>query len=336
MALLRPLFLRAGLVDQPDERKRHGRAVAISGGPAIAIVIVTAFALGGAPASWWLALGAALILLVIGVLDDCYGMPIAVRLFGQVAAAGTLVAAGFRVDDLGALGSLGPFAAPFSMLCIVSWINACNMVDGADGLIGGALLPGALVLAVFDSAFGGQVALVLGGGLAGFLLWNWPARPASRRYGLRMFLGNGGVKFVALLFAALLLANVGRGGQLSPGVVPWLALIPLADLANSCTRRLMRRVSPLEADRGHIHHRLLAAGWSNGALASAYLATAAAAAGVAALAVLIHLDDSLLWGSAAIVLSSATLFGLAPAAAGGPLAHAPVAGRASSRGAAER
>ena len=330
MALLRPLFLRVGLVDQPDMRKRHGSPVAISGGPAIAIVMVAAFVIGHAPSSWWLALVAAVILLVIGLLDDCFGMPIAVRLLGQVAAAFTLVTAGFRVEDLGALGSLGPFAMPFSMLCIVTFINACNMVDGADGLIGGALLPGALVLALFDTAFGGRVALVLGGGLVGFLLWNWPAASASRRVGLRMFLGNGGVKFVALLLAAVLLANVGRGGHLTPGVVPWLVLIPLADLANSCVRRLIRRASPLEADRGHFHHRLIAAGWSNRAVASAYLAVAAVAATVAALAVLLHVGDSLLWGSAAILLSGATIFGLAPDGEPGAVAHADVARPGSS------
>jgi UDP-GlcNAc:undecaprenyl-phosphate GlcNAc-1-phosphate transferase len=123
-------------------------------------------------------------------------------------------------------------------------------------------------------------------------------------------MGNGGVLFIALFTAAILIQASGQDGPLLPGAVALLTLIPLADLATTCMRRIVHRVSPLSADRGHIHHRLLLAGLSPTQIATVYLGVSAAATLTGVLLPRAGVDGIWLWTIAAVILTTATMLEL--------------------------
>jgi UDP-GlcNAc:undecaprenyl-phosphate GlcNAc-1-phosphate transferase len=256
------------------------------------------------------AMVAAVSLLLVGLLDDRFCLTVSIRLMTQIAAAACLVAGGFVVHSVGALGQLDTLAVPFTVLCIVAFINACNMVDGADGLLAGSLAPGCIAVALQSSGALQVGSLLMTGALIGFLLTNWPAAPGSVRSRWRTFLGNGGVKFVAVIVAAMLIAVTQKYQALRPGAVPFLVLIPLAELANTCARRLLGGASATSGDMRHFHHRLLAAGYSRRRVAFGYVVASAVAVsfGLFGSEVLEH--DAMLWAAAAAVLSAATVFGV--------------------------
>ncbi len=281
LVLLRPVCRKLRLVDHPSERKQHGESVPLAGGVAFMLVIVPTMLCAAAiqtvsiQPQWWVVLFTATGLLAVGIVDDRVELRAGTRMIAQLVAALTLVYVGhFRVESLGALGELGQASVPFTVLVIVSFLNACNMVDGADGLLGSVLLPPLVAIAFIADAPLSWGAGMLAATVFGFLLFNWPVKSAARSR-LRVFMGNGGVLFVALFTAAILIQASGRDGPLLPGAVALLTLIPLMDLATTCARRIVQRVSPLSADRGHIHHRLLVAGFSPTQIALVYLGVSA-------------------------------------------------------------
>jgi UDP-GlcNAc:undecaprenyl-phosphate GlcNAc-1-phosphate transferase len=310
--LLRPACRTIGLVDHPDERKQHGHPVPLAGGVAVAIVIVACIWLLMPDGPNRRVLEAATGLLVVGMLDDRYRITVEARLFWQlVAALWVALVGGQVVTDLGALGQLDVMAVPFTVLCIVAFINACNMVDGADGLLAAALVPACLGIAFIAEGALETAALISGGALLGFLLTNWPARAGSRRTRWRTFLGNGGVKFIATIVAATLIYATQRVHELQPGAVPFMVLIPLAELANTVARRILNGASTTSADTRHFHHRLLAAGLSRHALAVIYLAASSVSVAVGLLLSELGPDaGQLRWTIAAVLLTAATLYGI--------------------------
>jgi UDP-GlcNAc:undecaprenyl-phosphate GlcNAc-1-phosphate transferase len=316
VGLLEPICRRYNLLDHPDERKQHGESVPLAGGLALMLVVAPSM-LGAAVVerisfhpSWWVAMGTGLALLAIGTIDDHRGLSPRVRLMVQIVAALSLVYLGnFRVTSLGMLGELGWTSVPFTVLAIVAFLNACNMVDGSDGLLGAVLLPPMVAIAALATAPLSWGAGILAAGVCGFLLFNWPDA-SGRRRNHRIFLGNGGVLFIGLMSAALLIRATGRGGPLFPGSVPWLVMIPLIELATSCVRRIVHRVSPMMADRGHLHHRLLKRGVSPATLARGYLWVSIVVTIVGAFVPLLQVDGIVLWAGAATILTGATLIEL--------------------------
>ena len=316
LVLLRPVCQKVRLVDHPNERKQHGESVPLAGGVASVLVIVPTM-LGAAAIQtvsiqpqWWVVLFTAVGLLVVGIIDDRLELKASVRMVAQLIAALTLVYLGdFRVESMGALGELGRASVPFTVLVIVTFLNACNMVDGADGLLGSVLLPPLVAIALIANAPLSWGAGMLAAVVFGFLLFNWPARSAARSR-LRVFMGNGGVLFIALFTAAILIQATGQDGPLRPSAAAFLTLIPLMDMATTCVRRIVHRVSPLSADRGHIHHRLLLAGLSPTQIAVIYLGASAAATLTGVLLPRAGVDGFWLWTIAAVILTTATMLEL--------------------------
>lgn len=310
--MLRRPCLALGLVDVPDERKQHGRAIPIAGGPAIAITVITLI-IPFAGDQIWHVCAAGILLLIAGIADDRYRLSVGVRLVTQFMAAGILIAGGFVLTSMGSLGELGFLSIPFTVLCVVSFINACNMVDGADGLLAGVTAPACLGLAFVVPASLQPIALLMGGALFGFLVVNFPARPGSRRSEWRTFLGNGGVQFVAVVMSALMLAATGPGGSLKSGAVPWLVLIPLAELANTFARRMLgRKTAVTSADRSHFHHRLQIVGVTPVQLASGYTVVATIGVAIAVTASMLIATDTHLWAFGAAILGASTTYAVAP------------------------
>lgn len=204
---------------------------------------------------------------LVGLYDDLVGARARVKLALQLFAAGVAVfGVGLRWPALAEL--LGPLAAVEPVLTLgflVAAVNAINLSDGLDGLAGGNTAIGlAVVLAATlmhpqpDLALGWVSAAALGGVL-GFLVHN--------RHPARVFMGDAGSYFLGFLLPALLLqiAPVSERLAIIDVSLPVLVLaLPLLDMGLSIARRAARGQPIFAPDSDHIHHRLLARGFTHG------------------------------------------------------------------------
>lgn len=290
MLVLRPAAFAVGLLDHPGGHKTHEGVVPIVGGAAMLAGLVVAALLDASLARHGVLLilvGAALV--VVGAIDDRFGLPPLTRLYAHLLAAITLVfGTGFFVDDLGNLFGTGvvdlSWLGPvFTVVACVALVNAFNMLDGLDGLAGSCGLVAATAFAVISVAVGAPTAAAISAGLAGaiagFLLFNVPValnRP------LRTFMGDGGSTLLGFGLASLALTLVQTDrADVSPVLVLWIVTIPIFELFATTGRRLLRGVSPLEPDNGHFHHLLLRAGLPVRAVFVLYFVSSAATAAFA-------------------------------------------------------
>ena len=275
--LAKRLALRVGAVDQPNERKVHKGPVPRLGGVAViaAFALVSAGMLAGilpvprlpqAEFLRTLALGL-LPVFAVSLLDDIRPQRALIRLVAHAAGAAFVVSNGFVLNPsihlFGSEIAIGFLAWPLSLLWILAVTNAFNLIDGLDGLSAGlALISAVSLVGVFLLANRIEVAVIplaLAGALLGFLRYN--LFPAS------IFLGDSGACSVGFVLACLCLKG---NALLSAGLavlIPVLIVgVPIADTLLSIVRRVINRVEDptrkgvMEADRGHIHHKLLALG----------------------------------------------------------------------------
>jgi UDP-GlcNAc:undecaprenyl-phosphate GlcNAc-1-phosphate transferase len=282
---LRPFAELVGLIDKPGGRKTHHGDVPVVGGIAMFSGLLVAAA--GTPD---LGTGGVYLLVVsafmvfLGVLDDRFDLPPNVRLFAHLSAAVALVyGTGFIVNNLGNLIgwrnlALGPFALPFTVISVVALINAFNMLDGLDGLAGSAGLVALGGLMIIGSIGGAPGPVMIAGSMLGavmaFLMFNLPThlnRP------VRTFMGDAGSTLLGFVLAGLSLMLVQPATiELAPVLVLWLMPIPIFELFSSTARRIVRGMSPAQADTGHFHHRLVSAGLSVRAICALYFAISVA------------------------------------------------------------
>ena len=267
---LTPLAIRisrsAGWLDQPDGvRKQHRLPVPPCGGiPMFVIVIAGCITMAWAgwspiPGFLW----AAAVIFVSGLIDDLIGLDPWIKLVLQTLAA--LLAIRSSVAPLHLPGG-GVAAMVWLILCA----NAFNLFDGLDGLAPAAGAIAAIALIFLHGPAG--LLTVLSGALLGFLAFNRP--PA------KVFLGDSGSLTIGFLLgaAALSIAHGNPAALWRPALV--LAL-PLADTVWAAARRMLAGRAVFQADRSHLHHRVLdIAGSPTAALillsAACFLAAAAA------------------------------------------------------------
>lgn len=268
MALIPPLMQAAArwnFLDVPEARKVHTTPVPRVGGIAMAAGTLLALVLSGNFAQPMPAyLAGVLVLLLFGVWDDRVTLSAGPKLFGQVVAVlvimiwGDVTIATMTLTERLDLPQW--IAWPLTFVFLIGVTNAINLADGLDGLAGGTTLLSlsALALLAFTSGtmFVGVVAVVIVGAILGFLRYN--THPA------RVFMGDGGSQILG--FSAAVLAVVLTQDELTPlsSALPLLLLgIPIIDTLMVMMQRLFEGRSPLQADRNHIHHRLLALGFDH-------------------------------------------------------------------------
>ncbi len=268
--MLHPFAYRHGLLDMPAGRKDHAYPTPVTGGLAIAAaVFVTLFAVNEYSAMIAAFTAASMLLIVVGLLDDAYDLRWWWRILSQISAGLIMVYwGGVRVDYVGPVFTdapivLGAWAVPFTLFATVGLINAVNMCDGADGLAGSLCLVALLMLGAAALYAGNHQLfawlLPIISAIAVFLMFNMRF-PWQRR--AKVFLGNAGSAFLGLTIAWVafrLTQNTSH--PVSPVLAPWLLAVPLIDCLVLIVRRLKLGRSPFHADRDHLHHLLLDAGF---------------------------------------------------------------------------
>lgn len=310
---LAPLASRIGLVDRPGGRKQHAGVIPIIGGIAMfAGFTVAALALGAAAPGVVPLVVALSVLVFAGVADDLHDLSPRAKLTLQVVAALLMTSwAGVQVSQLGNLVGFGPvslygWSIPFTVVCVLGTVNAINMVDGLDGSAGGSALVSALWLAwaasVQSLALQAVLLLVLCGAIGGFLLWN--LRMPWRREAA-VFMGDAGSMMLgfALCWFTVDLSQ-GSGRTLPPIACVWVLAVPLVDMARVMFVRLVRRSGIFSADREHLHHFLLARGWSVQASAWAMIAASAACGAIGVLGWVAGVPDGVLFYAFAALLGA--------------------------------
>ncbi|MCM2334960.1 MAG: undecaprenyl/decaprenyl-phosphate alpha-N-acetylglucosaminyl 1-phosphate transferase [Anaeromyxobacteraceae bacterium] len=203
----------------------------------------------------------ALAIVALGLRDDLRGVGPGTKLLAEFGAGGLLFVAGLRLDAIGLplVGTLelGWLSLPATLLWVAGVTNAVNLVDGLDGLAAGVVAVAAGALGLIALIAGQPLVALLAAALAGsslgFLRHN--AFPAT------VFMGDTGSLFLGFSLAGLSLRLLQGPGPSAGMVAIGLALgIPLADTALAVARRALRAAPLFRADRGHLHHRLLARG----------------------------------------------------------------------------
>lgn len=275
--LIRRLCEKFKLLDLPlAGKKTHSRAVPRMGGVALYLACLIALsslplvdnlltqALRQQAPQILVALIPATLVLFLGIYDDLRGTNASLKFAALGLIAVLFYAMGGRVEAL-SVPFIGSVELPttVSFLITVFWMvgiaNAFNLIDGMDGLATGAALFSSLVILVVSFSREAPlmivVAIVLCGALAGFLRYNF--NPAS------IFLGDSGALFVGFTLAALSVLGTQKATTAVAVVIPALAFgLPVVDTAVTMTRRIVGGKPLFQGDKEHIHHMLLARGWS--------------------------------------------------------------------------
>lgn len=256
--------------DAPDEhRKQHAVPISRLGGVAVFIslaigFLILAIRLPNFIHAWLPIIIANTLMFSIGFLDDLRPLGAKVKLIGQIGCALVLYSFGVSIDILSnpfGPGSwyLGWWSLPVTLLWLIAIPNIINLIDGMDGLATGFGLFLCLTLA-FVGHFAQKpdvvlVAMVMGGALSGFLIFNFP--PA------KIFLGDGGAYLIGFFVASVSLMSSSKGSIIASLLVILVALgIPILDTAFAIIRRAIRGMPIFRADAEHIHHRLITLGYS--------------------------------------------------------------------------
>ncbi len=310
--IMRIIAIRFHIIDHPDgKRKVHREPVAYLGGIAVfagcaAGILCSRLLyphwwypslLNHVQIDWWLMAGA-LVIVLVGLVDDARGITPKQKIAGQLAAG--LCLASTQLAHRSAWGLVQPILTFFGLassgfetwqyswavaivsllfvlVVVVGCCNACNLMDGLDGLCGGVtaiMAASFLVLSVSLALFHGPghehadatrmiLSLALLGAVLGFIPYNF--NPAS------IFMGDAGSMFLGHCCAALLIffAAEGELKWFLGGCVAFA--LPLFDTALAFVRRKVNGRPFFSADRQHLHHQLLARGLSvRGAVLTCY------------------------------------------------------------------
>jgi UDP-GlcNAc:undecaprenyl-phosphate/decaprenyl-phosphate GlcNAc-1-phosphate transferase len=268
---VRTFALKVGWADEPNARRLNQEPRANAGGLAIYTGVVAAIILAGCLSPIVLAkvqvailailLGGS-VLVIVGFIDDQFGLPPLFRLIVQILTALLLVVCGIQIHIIYFGAPIdGILSVVFTVLWIVGITNAVNLMDGMDGLAGGVSFITAMSLLAASAQFETRAAATLicagvGGAALGFLRHNY--HPS------RIFMGDAGAYFLGYVLAATsILGNVKVTTITSLIPTIMLFLVPVVDTSQVIVKRLLSGKNPLSTPgKDHLHHRLLAQGFS--------------------------------------------------------------------------
>ena len=271
--LAKKLALKVGAIDMPGKagtasaRHLHAAPTPRMGGLAIFLGFffsVLLFApLGSKNVSMLIG---AVVIVLLGALDDIYDIPARYKLVVQFAAAAVAVAGGNQINFFsrlmaldGGRWQLGALSIPATLLWIVLITNAVNLIDGLDGLAAGVSTISCVSLVIIALVYSNPgVAILtsaLAGGCIGFLPYNRP--PA------KIFMGDTGSTLLGYVMAVASIQGLFKFYAIISFVIPFFMLgVPIFDTCFAFIRRIAHGQSPMHADRSHVHHRLIDMGFN--------------------------------------------------------------------------
>jgi UDP-GlcNAc:undecaprenyl-phosphate GlcNAc-1-phosphate transferase len=265
--LMRPLSFRVGAVDKGAGRRAHLGVVPRLGGIGIFLAFFIPFAFSLTRGEWdvfhksmtGILIGSTVIFLT-GVYDDIRGARIRYKLVMEILAAVVVYAWGIRIttvsNPFGSPIDLGLLSLPVTVLWIIVITNAINLIDGLDGLAAGTVIFISATLFSLSADLHTQLTFViLAGSLLGFLRYNFP--PAS------IFMGDSGSLFLGFFLGSVSILSARKATAMATLMIPVFAFsLPLMDMFYAVLRRYYRGMPLGEADKEHIHHKLLDRGLS--------------------------------------------------------------------------
>ncbi len=266
---VKKLAFKVGAIDIPkDNRRMHKRPTARLGGLAIFFgFIISAVVYADIDKELAGILVGCCIIVILGIFDDIYTLSAKLKLLIQILAALCPIIAGVTIESIrvpafieetGYL-QLGWFAIPVTLVWIVGITNATNLLDGLDGLACGVSSISALTLLCIALIVGEpEVAFItsaLAGACFGFLPYNF--NPA------KLFMGDTGALFLGFVLSTISVQGLFKGYAVISLAAPLLVLgLPIFDTVSAIIRRLRNHQPIMSPDRGHLHHRLIDAGFS--------------------------------------------------------------------------
>jgi UDP-GlcNAc:undecaprenyl-phosphate GlcNAc-1-phosphate transferase len=269
ISVLYPFAEKLKLVDKPGGRKQHEQHVPMIGGLAILVgssVGCMMSQLNLYSQITFITLSTALA--ALGVLDDRHELRASLRLLLQfLIVLSLIISTNNQLTSLGDLFSSNPlelhrFSLPLTLIAITGVINAFNMLDGIDGLLGctAAIILAAMGIIATKSDLVFEVIIIgtLLAALSGFLVFNFPTSLNRKR---RVFLGDAGSMLLGLYVGWLgVRLTQAPLSAAKPITMVWFLALPLLDFSQVCVHRFTQGRSPLSAGRDHIHHLLMQMG----------------------------------------------------------------------------
>lgn len=275
------LSKRSNLVDKPHKRGIHKKSIPLAGGLSFGISIIILqiiFYLYSrllvpnleiALNMLKLATGGILIL-ILGFLDDKKKFTAKYKLLIQILIVSFMYLLGFKMtlltNPFGMDIELGILSYPMTMLWFIIVINSFNLIDGLDGLASGVAAITMLVLfsvgLAYKNDFVASTTIIMFGAMVAFLKYNF--------FPARIFMGDTGSLFIGYNIAAISIAGTQqyKGITAITLLIPIIVLIiPLVDTILAIFRRMKRNVNIFEADKDHIHHKLLEIGFTQKSIA---------------------------------------------------------------------
>ena len=267
--LVKSLAYKVGAIDVPkDARRMHKEPIPRLGGLGIFIAFMLSVLLfADINRELQGILLGAVIIVIVGVVDDIMALPAIPKFIAQIAAAGIAVYHGCVIQFVSnpnvfsdaAYLNLGWISIPLTIIWIVALTNAVNFIDGLDGLAVGvsAISTGSLlVISIMVSEV--NIAIILAallGACIGFVPYN--LNPA------KIFMGDTGSTFLGYILACLSVQGLFKLYAVISFAVPFLILgVPIFDICFAIGRRVIKKQNPMHPDRGHVHHRLIDMGFN--------------------------------------------------------------------------
>lgn len=252
---------KLGIIAHTNKRTIHKGIIARTGGYAIyaSFLIGTTLFLKTDTQINSILIGG-FIMFITGFYDDIHDLSPKLKMLGQIIAAlvvifyGDIALKGFSIPFLPAQFSY-VFAIVITILWIVGISNAVNLIDGLDGLCGGISIIVLVTVSLTSLTYGrtdiSSLSLLLAGAIGGFLVYNF--HPAS------IFLGDCGALFIGFMIAVISLLGFGYKSSsfFTLGAPIVVLMVPIMDTLIAIIRRKVHHKSFSEADKGHLHHKLM-------------------------------------------------------------------------------
>ena len=275
-----PLSIRIahklGVIDKPkDSRRVHKKPIPRFGGMAIFLGSMAAMTIpAGMNDKIKAAMLGGLLMYLLGIWDDIRDIRPVTKFLGQFAIASLVYALGIRITFISNYFGAAVtdshanviLSAGVAYIITIVWIvgitNAVNLMDGLDGLAAGSVAIMSLSLAYIAYIHGMRLGsmpvcislVAVAGGCIGFLPYNFS--PA------KTFMGDGGALYLGYMIAVLSVISPLKRATVVGALIPMLTLaVPIFDTLFAMLRRALRHESIMKADKGHLHHHLMAAGF---------------------------------------------------------------------------